>query len=261
MIVVPLALVLIYQAAADYRRTAQLEQYAQERGAMMAVRDAYKRFVEGVVDAVDSGALSLGARQALTDAQTRLPQLDGLAAEQGTAALRQRLGKLNGAIGANAAIAVLLPLRRAINETDMEISKMALVAEAREREMIAASIEAAQQQIYIVATALAATLRITALFVFFMIRHITQPLAYAEPIANRIASGEIRRSIGIDPERDLGNLLHSLQTMNTSLYQVLDHAKSASTAVTGFAGDLHAGNQKLETRNGEQAAVEAARPG
>lgn len=255
VIVVPLALVLIYQAAADYRRTAQLEQYAQERGSMMAARDAYKRFVEGVVDAVDSGALSSGARQALADAQARLPQQDGLAAEQGRAALRERLVKLNGAIGSTAAIAVLLPLRRAINETEAELSKVALAAETREREVITASIQAAHRQIYIVAAALAATLLITALFVFFMIRQITQPLAEAESIANRIAAGEIRSRIEIDPSRDLGNLLHSLQTMNSSLYQVLGSAKSASAAVTSFAGDLHAGNQELETRNEQQAAA------
>src|ERR1700722_8491290 len=82
-VVLPIALVLLVQLAADARRAAGLEHSRPLRILAEEARANYKTFTNGAADAVDTGTLGAQSVEALHTAAARLAELAGRGADGG----------------------------------------------------------------------------------------------------------------------------------------------------------------------------------
>src|SRR5882672_1474634 len=65
IIIAPIALVLVYQAVSDLRRTAAVESVVVRHSLSRATQDSFESFMTHAADAVDTGSLGLRAYDSL----------------------------------------------------------------------------------------------------------------------------------------------------------------------------------------------------
>lgn len=240
IIILPLVMVLVYQTLSDSRRAAALQRAFQLHEHVHAAKTSYKVFLNGVVDAVDSGTVSRKAIEALAEAGTQVKELNGKDHQQSLNDLQARLETVHKTLSANAAITAVLPLRQEINQTDKILGEVDASYELANHDIIIQTISSSQQQFILVALATLFTLLVTAFFVWRMIRDLTRPLNEAEGLANRIAEGRLdsQKGAGESESRDIGNLLASLRTMNNNLYGIISSVKAAAGTVSSASVGL-----------------------
>ena len=123
-ILLPLVAVLVYQTMADYTRAQATDRAARRATLAGDAENQYKRFVDGIVDAVDSGSLAPNARRALDAAADALAGLGTLDTRRQVALARERLRELQAAIPAQSAIAQLALHRVRVNEASELIAAL-----------------------------------------------------------------------------------------------------------------------------------------
>ena len=94
VILLPLLAVLIYQTVADHLRAQATDNVVQRTALVSQAVSQYKRFVDGIVDAVDSGSLAPNARVALDTSLAKLDALSSFGAQPTVAAARQLVQSL-----------------------------------------------------------------------------------------------------------------------------------------------------------------------
>jgi methyl-accepting chemotaxis protein len=238
IIILPLLLVLIYQAVSDARRAANLQRAFELHELIHEAKTQYKTFVNGVVDAVDTGNVGSGAIAALGNARTKVQSLGEKETERDFKEFLGKLGSVHQAISANASITAVLPLRETINQLDKKLSEMDVNYEEINHKAIVQTLDSSERQKFIVAAATLFTLLITDFFIWRMIRGLTEPLNEAESLAHRIADGEIRSNCRASSAHDIGNLMVSLCSMNNNLYRIISSVQQASGTVSGASSGL-----------------------
>ena len=243
-ILLPLALVVIAQMVIDSWNAGAVERSHKVQTDAYKLRGHFKGFLDGVVDAVDTGALSNSAKGQLGLARESMETL--VSDEPGDETLRplaREIGDLNSAVASASRLQDLVALRPAINAADADISALVSRYDARVEKDLLSTVGYASAQRKIVPLVLIVTLVITALFIR---NTLTRPIVQAEDAANTIAAGRISPELKLDLRNDLGSLLRSIAWMNDSLYKVIHRVKSAAQSVSGSA-------QELATNNGEIA--------
>lgn len=88
-----------------------------------------------------------------------------------------------------------------------------------------------------------------------MTLQITRPLSNTLEIAQRIATGDLRR-VEVPERRDeLGQLLQAMATMNQNLRDMIEKIQQGVGQVYTAAGEISAGNTDLSSRTEQQAAA------
>src|ERR1700731_2207077 len=118
-VVLPIAVVLLVQMAADARRAARLEHSRPLRILAEDARANYKTFTNGAADAVDTGTLGAQSVEALHPAAARLADLAdrGETAAVGDAATAVK--DLAATISKGTTLSTLMPLRSSIMQGDV----------------------------------------------------------------------------------------------------------------------------------------------
>jgi predicted signal transduction protein with EAL and GGDEF domain len=218
-LLLPLLSLLAVQIASEWRRNESVRAQAEIHSQAGSLRDAYRGFVDGAADAVDSGALThsrLGKlREAAGYAHTLAP-LDG--------GLAQRLDRLHDAIASDLGIANLERSREAIAQTRREVESIYLSTDAALERTINESLQQSARISGTVALGALILLAVAALFVRQMIRGLTEPLEVAVRVAQRIGSGERVAAEDFRARADIDQLLASLLRMSVSL----DHYRDES---------------------------------
>ncbi len=98
------------------------------------------------------------------------------------------------------------------------------------------------------------SLAIAAALAVFLVRTIMSGLNSATTVAEHISRGELGHHIDASRTDEIGELLASLQRMDTRLHQIVGSVRTASEAVGGAAGEISNGNDDLSRRTQEQAA-------
>ena len=95
LIIAPIAIVLGIQAVADAQRSARIERAFRLHQVAIAARDHFKLFLDGAVDAVDTGKLSIralnGLRKSVQFAHALPGPVEKSGRERGQAAIDQLL--------------------------------------------------------------------------------------------------------------------------------------------------------------------------
>jgi signal transduction histidine kinase/DNA-binding response OmpR family regulator len=218
-ILVPLTALLALQASLDASRASATSSALHLRQIALEVRSSYSRFVNGVADAVDSGRVSVPARNALHAAAAELNEQRQLDPDESVAADLVLLGQIEAHITADSSIEAVLAIRPSINQA---ARRLAANEQRHQRVLDAAitrGIAESRRQGILVAIATIVTLLTAVYFVRSMVVGLTRPLDRAVAVANQIASGTLAQDAAFTTERDIGNLLASLRRMNQSLQQ------------------------------------------
>ncbi len=164
-VVLPIAVVLLVQMAADARRAARLEHSRPLRILASEARANYKTFTNGAADAVDTGSLGAQSVNALQTAAARLTEL----ADHGEAAVvgdaESVVKHLAATLSKGATLSTLIALRPRIIESDTLTKAVDDEFERRDEFVVKDAIASAVYQKRAVTGALIITAILTVLFV------------------------------------------------------------------------------------------------
>ncbi|MFZ2649124.1 MAG: ATP-binding protein, partial [Burkholderiaceae bacterium] len=223
-LLLPVTVLLVYQTWSVLRRAERVEQASQFDTKAKQTYEHWRRFMQGVSDAVGSARVGhpiltefQQARSALRELAVDDPELD-------IDTLGIALGKVETALAANASIDNSLPLRGRINSIDRQLGH--LVEHYRQAAVAAVgdSIGAARAERDSVIGAIALTLTAVAYQLFRMIKSLTEPLGRAVRTAQRIARGDLLPQSEADTRGDLDGLLLSLSAMEKDIRQYREQA-------------------------------------
>ncbi|WP_295960968.1 methyl-accepting chemotaxis protein [Rhodoferax sp.] len=99
------------------------------------------------------------------------------------------------------------------------------------------------------------SLVLSAVVAWLLSGSITGPLAQASAVARQVASGDLTARVDNQRTDELGELLSSLQTMQTSLVQVVSNVRSGSESVSTASAEIAEGNNDLSARTESQASA------
>ena len=248
-ILLPLLSVLIYQSVADSVR-AQATDTAVQRAALAGqAENQYKRFVDGIVDAVDSGSLASSATAALDASLKSLESLRAYSPPAEILRVLSELQQLQAGIPANTPIAQIAPHRTRVNATGVLIAAIATHAVNEENAIVRESVTDVRRQLYFVGIAALISCLLTLFFIARMIRGLTDPLQRAVSAARAIAGGNLDDRDHLDTRGDIDGLIASLDHMRAGL-------KDSRAALLDYQRDLETRVEE-RTRALEKTTVQA----
>ncbi|HEY4970782.1 MAG TPA: HAMP domain-containing sensor histidine kinase [Steroidobacteraceae bacterium] len=234
-VVLPIAVVLLVQMAADARRAARLEHSRPLRILASEARANYKTFTNGAADAVDTGTLGAQSVKALQTAAARLTEL----ADHGEAAVvgdaESVVKDLAATLPKGATLSTLISLRSRIIESDTLTKAVDDEFERRDEFVVKDAIASAVYQKRAVTGALIITAILTVLFVLATRRRLKARLE-ADISAERERSRQAGMAeIATNVLHNVGNVLNSV---NISASIVTDRVRKPRSAGLGKVAAL-----------------------
>ena len=250
LIIAPIAIVLGLQAVADAQRSARIERAFRSHQVAIAARDHFKLFLDGAVDAVDTGKLSMRALDGLRKSVQFAHALPSPVEKAGHERAHAAIDQLLAAVETDSRLPALLALRTRIAQARSQIESLETHFERASNREIENALESARLRQYVVGAATIFTVLLAIWFIRGMIRGLTEPLNEAVRLADRVASGEHPDPAERSTRRDVGNLLSSLYRMSASLQrlhlQVEGHRLSLECQVETRTAELVAAKGKAE---------------
>ena len=165
-VVLPIAVVLLFQLAADARRAASLDHSRPLRILAEDARESYKTFINGAADAVDTNSLGAKSVEALRTSAARLAALAARGEGPNVGEAAEVVRSLAAVIPPKGAtLNTLLPLRERITRGDVLTKAVGDEFESRDEFVVKDAIASAVIQKRAVAGALIITAILTVLFV------------------------------------------------------------------------------------------------
>ncbi len=241
-LLLPITALLAYQSSSVLQRAAQVE---QARALDAKADQCYLRwrvFIEGLSDAVDMGFITRASLAAFQDTRRTLRELAVADPRLDIDALSIALDQVETAVNARATVESARTVLAPINSIDRELKRWAEAYRNAQDTAIEESVAAARAQLDFVRAAALATFLGIALFLWRIIKGLTEPLAQAVATAQRIARGELSplpAAAAAHAGADLDGLLQSLATMERSLVHYRGQVEQRT-------GDLHALTQRAQ---------------
>jgi len=101
----------------------------------------------------------------------------------------------------------------------------------------------------------AAALAFGVLCAWLLTRSIVAPLRQAVALSQRVAAGDLTAHITVTSRDEVGQLLASLQDMNTRLRDIVTRVRQGTDAIGTASGEIAEGNQDLSARTEQQAGA------
>ena len=244
VILLPLVAVLVYETGAEVRRAADLSLAMVLHRQAIEAKDSFAVFLNGAVDAVETGRLAAAAGAALEQTSARLALLrqNDPAPAQALDGLLLKTQTLANEVRRDPSLPALTRLQSPMAAVRLHLEDATQARQAdMDRVVEQAIADAAQTERWLLVLA-AVLLVLTGGFIVRMVRGLSQPLRLAVELADQIASGEKCDGFTFDTRQDIGNLLGSLQRMHASL--------------RGFEHDVHKHREGLELKIRELARSE-----
>ncbi|HEV7913209.1 MAG TPA: histidine kinase dimerization/phospho-acceptor domain-containing protein, partial [Albitalea sp.] len=219
VILLPVTLLLAYQAYADLRRAQTVERAFQLDSKAKDAHHSYHRFVLGVADAVDTGRIARPALAELDDARRKLAELSAMEGSRDIEAMAAELEPVTQSLAVDASVAQAFAMRATINTIDKQLEQVVQVHDRAAEAAIVSAIASTKTQNTIVVAAALFTLAAACYFIYSMIKGLTDPLARAVSTAQRVARGDLSPLPAPSTRDDLDGLLKSLAAMERSLFE------------------------------------------
>ncbi|MDB6086994.1 MAG: hypothetical protein JWN43_4875, partial [Gammaproteobacteria bacterium] len=171
-VVLPIAVVLLVQMAADARRAAGLEHSRPLRILAYEARANYKTFTNGAADAVDTGTLGAQSVEALHTAAARLAELADRGEKTVVGDAAAVVHRIAATLPQDATLSALMPLRATIMHGDELTKAVDEEFERRDEFVVKDAIASAVRQKHAVTGALFVTAILTVWFVLATRRRI-----------------------------------------------------------------------------------------
>jgi signal transduction histidine kinase len=248
VVVLPMMAILLYQTISDIYHAEELERSYRFLAACHVIESRYAQFVNGVVDAVDTGQLGADALRALDEATERFRKL---AQEDHARNFIKLQGEMDNALSAlkhDRSLNTLILLRATINQINAELGNEYVRYEKENRQAIEANISSAKIQKKIVSSALLAVF--AGLFMALLAsRKILGSVRACMDFAGRIAQGDLTCRMPLEGWKEFRALAGSLSSMSEALQlSRLSEEKRAS--------ELERANEVLQTEFAEHRRAE-----
>jgi signal transduction histidine kinase/DNA-binding response OmpR family regulator len=216
-VLTPFTLVLAGQVWFDQRRASIVERSLYVRQLSLEAHAAYRTFVNGVVDSVDTNHLGPSAVAGLDQTRRALSGIERADPAFDASTTASLLNTISSGLDRNSDLAAVSAQRDTIYRLGQALEALQLQYQKQHEAAIHLALETARIQAWVVPCAMLFTLMLTAVFIRGMIVGLTRPLKKAVSVANRVAEGEFVPPEEVGTDHDIGGLLRSLGRMNQSL--------------------------------------------
>jgi methyl-accepting chemotaxis protein len=253
--ILPLALLILYQALSGSDLPQRINAALKSYDISLEAGNAFKDFLGGVADGIDTGKVSSNAIAALGRARSSEEKLAPVSAED--RAIGERMGRVLAVVSADSSIKAVMPfknevqsLRAALGESS-DHKRQALTVLVEEEETLARR----KRELALVG-GLGALLLIG--FIAFVLRRlvlgITRPLARSAEIAHAIADGRLDNTIEVRGKDEIARLLAAMDAMQRDLAGIVKSVRAGADSVAEASGTLSSETRDLAHRSEAQAA-------
>ena len=260
IVLLPLVALHAYSMLVERHYIAATERALQLHATSIDAKAQYQIFLDAVGYGVDTGEISAHGLVSLAGARTVLAQLQRQDAVGGAQIAITRVDALLDATKSDRSIRALLPVRSLVNQALHDIETLQAHYDALREETLAQAMRSASERQLVVIACAACIIVLAVVFVRMMFKGLTEPLALAVSVANRIAQGDLIDSAQLDSRHDIDDLLRSLSTMNESLRRYRIDAENNQRAleqkVTERTAELHEASERAHdmARKAEEAS-------
>jgi len=216
IIALPMMAILLYQTVSDIYHSEELERSYRYLAACHVIKLKYAQFVNGAVDAVDTGQLGADALRALDEAAGKLGNLAQGDRARNFVTLQGEMDDLLTALKHDRSINSLVLSRVLINKVDSELGNIYVRYETENRQAIEANITFANIQRKIISGAIVAVFMVQ-LMSFLISRKIIGSVRACMDFAGRIARGDLSTRMTLEGGEEFRALATSLNRMSESL--------------------------------------------
>jgi len=146
----------------------------------------------------------------------------------------------------------LEPVIDRMDDTTQKLIEMRIAAAGK-------VIDAARQEVHtsrvVMVTSFVVALSIAVWFAWLLARHVSQGLARAQDVAQRVSRGELGQQHDVKGNDEISQLLLALKTMDGKLVETVSHVRNSAATVDRAAAQLSQGSDDLSQRTQEQAAA------
>jgi methyl-accepting chemotaxis protein len=252
--VLPLAVVFTYQMLSTNDLPARVDKILSIYDLSLQSSDSYKNFLNGLVDAVDTGSISSKTLDALTTTKVTVDKLLAASPSRDISISAETLAKLQTAIAAANSINSITPYKSDINFVDTALTAKIEQIKGQISELISDDARATRHKNQISIYVALATLLLLIFIIRRLVNDVTKPLALAVEAARHVSEGDLTSNIGVHRHDEIGVLQQALFEMNEALIMIVSDVRSASQQITSGTDEMVAGNSDLSSRTEQQAA-------
>jgi len=250
--IVPLVGLLIYETHAESLLVKDVNSGLELNALAQSSAENYRRFMNGVTDAVDTGELSGNARDALHQTRAVLEQT---LAVHSTAELRdaaESVVRIDSALAADPSLKTLMAVKKDINAADGRIKATSAAIEQELQQRVARQKADGRRQAWLSAALTIGTLVILLLILQRTVKQITYPISMAVDVAKHVTAGDLTGEILVVRSDELGELQAALLQMHIALSEIVAEVRSGSVEIADASADIQNGTVDLARRTTSQ---------
>ncbi|GEM_PF-2264121 len=252
--VLPLSLVFVYQMLSTNNLPEKVDRLLSVYDLTLNASSEFKRFLNGVTDAVDTGSLSSKAQSSLANSSAYAASIAEISPNLTIQSSSEKLATIQAALLANNSLEAILPFREDINYIDEALLSEAGKIKTQLFTVVTNDDIATRKKNEISLYVALATL----LLLFFLMRRlingVTNPIAHAATSARLVSQGDLTSLIEVNRKDEIGDLQQALFEMNEALQDIVSSVRSASDEISGSTDELLDGNNDLSQRTEQQAS-------
>lgn len=251
--VIPLLALLIYEMRASSILVRDINERLMFSQLASGAADNYRKFINGVTDASDTGELASGEREALRDTGRSLHQLLKLYSSQELRDASQAVDRLDLALAPDTSIKALLAARPDIHLADAQIKATAGVLRADLEQQMRQQQSDGSRRDWICIALTAATLMVLISILRRTVNQIAQPIGIAIDVAKRVTAGDLTGEIEVTRHDEFGELLSALMNMHYELSEIVAEVRRGAAQIGDASKEIADGTDDLARRTSEQA--------
>ena len=252
--VLPLAAVFSYQMLSTNDLPARVDKILGIYDLGLQSSASYKNFLNGLVDAVDTGTISSKTLDSLTATKVIVDKLLAESPSGDLATSGEALAKLQSAISASNSINSITPFKSDINFIDKALTAKIGEIKGQISELISDDAQATRHKNQVSIYVALATLLLLVFIIRRLVNDVTKPLASAVETARHVSEGDLTSDIAVLRHDEIGELQQALFDMNEALIMIVNDVRSASQQITTGTDEMVTGNSDLSNRTEQQAA-------
>ncbi|MEO8343212.1 MAG: methyl-accepting chemotaxis protein [Gallionella sp.] len=254
MAVLPLAIVFSYQMLSTSDLPAKVNKILSIYDLSLRASENYKSFLNGLVDAVDTGSISSKTLSSLSATKTVVDELATASPSGNVATAAEALTKIQAAIAAKNSLDSVTPLKSDINSIDAALTGKIADIKMQLSTLVEDDAKTTHKKNQISIYVALATLLLLVFIIRQLVNGVTTPLALAVGTARRVSEGDLTSDIAVVRQDEIGELQRALLEMNKALIAIVGDVRSASEQITTGTDEMVSGNSDLSMRTEQQAA-------
>jgi methyl-accepting chemotaxis protein len=252
--VLPLAIVFTYQMLSTSDLPAKVDKTLSIYDLCLQSSASYKGFLNGLVDAVDTGTISSKTIRSLADTKVTVEAVLAASPSANVQTSSELLAKIQSAISSKNSIDTIMPFKSDINFIDASLTAKIGEIKAQLSKLVDDDAKTTQKKNLISTIVALITLLLLIFIIRQLVNNVTKPLALAVAAARHVAEGDLTGNVSVSRNDEIGELQQALLEMHEALIMIVADVRSASQMIKDGTDELVTGNTDLSNRTSQQAA-------